>query len=88
MDLREKLELLGLEPTLYDAPTGMTVADDPRDYEILASAECSGCTLLAVRGPSGQIDVATTDDGCQLHRDALTDASESAIREWAQLNYA
>jgi hypothetical protein len=65
-----------IDPILYDAPTGKPIGDAAGEYEVLRTAEIGGATYLAVRGPSGQVDVADLSDGCRLHRDAISLADE------------
>ncbi len=66
MKLSEHLRSIAMQPTLHDAPTGKIIPDSADDYEIVRFEGDSA----VVRGPSGQLDVATFHDGCRLERDA------------------
>jgi hypothetical protein len=75
---------------LYEASSGFPMEDtdgmpdDPADYAILATHYEDGYSWYAVRGPSGQLDVAS-DEG-RMYREALSDPDD--LPGWIASNTA
>lgn len=93
-NLKELLDRREYEDqTLYVAQSGREISDEngtldrAECYAVLSQTECDGFEFAAVRGPSGQIDVATFHDGCRLHQDVLAIGDERELTMWVAQNY-